>query len=89
MKAVVAVIGQDKKGIIAKVSTLLYENDVNIIDISQTIMENIFVMTAMVDTSEARVDFDTLRRELTELGRNIGVEITIQSKTIFENMHKI
>ncbi len=89
MKAVVAVIGQDKKGIIAKVSTLLYERNVNIVDISQTIMEDMFVMTAMVSTKDCNVDFDTLRHELTALGEEIGLQITIQRKTIFESMHKI
>lgn len=89
MKAIVAVIGQDKKGIIAKVSGLLYEREVNIIDISQTIMEDMFVMTAMVDTKECNVEFDTLRHELVELGDDIGVQITIQRKNIFESMHKI
>ena len=89
MKAVVAVIGQDKKGIIAKVSSLLYEREVNIVDISQTIMEDMFVMTAMVDTKECNVEFDILRHELNELGDEIGVQITIQRKTIFESMHRI
>ncbi|MGM9552643.1 MAG: ACT domain-containing protein [Clostridia bacterium] len=89
MKAVVAVIGKDKKGIISKVSTVLYERDVNIIDISQTIMEDIFVMTAMVDTKECNVDFDLLRQELTSLGEEIGVQITIQRKQTFESMHRI
>lgn len=89
MKAVVAVIGQDRKGIIAKVSNLLYERGVNIVDISQTIMEDMFVMTAMVDTKECNVEFDTLRHDLTSLGDEIGVQITIQRKTIFESMHRI
>lgn len=89
MKAIVAVIGQDKKGIISKVSTLLFERDVNIIDISQTVMEDMFIMTAMADTSDCNVDFDTLRHELAKLGDEIGVQITIQRKTIFESMHKI
>ena len=89
MKAIVAVIGQDKKGIIAKVSTLLYEKNVNIIDISQTIMEDMFVMTAMVDTKDCSVEFDQLRHNLTALGEEIGVQITIQRKKIFESMHRI
>lgn len=89
MKAVVAVIGQDKKGIIAKVSNLLYDRNVNIVDISQTIMEDMFVMTAMVDTKECDVEFDDLRHQLIALGEEIGVQITIQRKTIFESMHKI
>ena len=89
MKAVVAVIGQDKKGIISKVSTLLYERNVNIIDISQTIMEDMFVMTAMVDTKDCNVEFDVLRHELASLGDEIGLQITIQRKKIFESMHRI
>ncbi len=89
MKAVVAVIGQDQKGIIAKVSDLLYKRDVNIIDISQTIMEDVFVMTAMVDTKDCNVEFDVLRHELTDLGNRIGLKITIQRKKIFESKHRI
>lgn len=89
MKAIVAVMGQDKKGIIAKVSTLLYEKNVNIIDISQTIMEDMFVMTAMVDTKDCSVEFDQLRHDLTALGEEIGVQVTIQRKNIFESMHRI
>ena len=89
MKAIVAVIGQDKKGIIAKVSGLLYERNANIIDISQTIMEDMFIMTAMIELTDCNVEFDVLRHELTKLGIEIGVEITIQRKTIFESMHRI
>lgn len=89
MKAIVAVVGQDKKGIIAKVSNLLYERNVNIIDISQTIMEDMFVMTAMVDTKECNVEFDVLRQDLINVGEEIGVQVTIQRKTIFESMHRI
>lgn len=89
MKAIVAVIGQDRKGIISKVTTLLYERGVNIIDISQTIMEDMFVMTAMVDTKECNVEFDVLRHELNNLGIEIGVQVTIQRKKIFESMHRI
>lgn len=89
MKAVVAVIGKDRKGIIAKVSTLLYERNVNIIDISQTIMEDVFVMTAMADTTDCNIIFDQLRQELAALGEEIGVQITIQNEEIFNSMHRI
>lgn len=89
MKAIVAVIGQDRMGIIAKVSNLLYERRVNIIDISQTVMEDMFIMTAMVNTKECVVDFETLREELVALGEEIGLQITIQHKDLFNSMHKI
>lgn len=89
MKAIVAVIGKDRMGIIAKVSTLLYEKKVNIVDISQTIMGDMFVMTAMTDTTNCSVKFDDLKQELAALGEEIGVQITIQNEELFNSMHRI
>ena len=89
MKAIITVVGKDTVGIIAKVSTFLAESKINILDISQTIMEDMFVMTAMVDTKDCNVEFDILRHELTNLGIEIGVQVTVQRKTIFESMHRI
>lgn len=89
MKAIVTVVGRDKTGIIAKVSNLLYEKNVNIVDISQTIMGSLFVMTAMVDTAMCSVSFDELKGELEDVGREIGVQVTIQNEEIFNSMHRI
>ena len=87
MKAVITVVGQDKTGIIAKVSNVLYENDINILDISQTIMEDMFTMIMMVDMKSAKT------REVTEkLGKvseEMGVSIHLQNEEVFKSMHRI
>ncbi len=89
MKAIVTVVGRDKTGIIARVSNLLYEHNVNIVDISQTIMGELFVMTAMVDTKNCDVTFDELKNALEEVGKSIGVQASIQHEDLFNSMHRI
>ena len=86
-KAVISVLGTDKKGIIAQVSRILYENDANILDISQTIVSGLFSMILIADISTC--SFDTLKTELDALGDRIGVQIRIQRSEIFEAMHQI
>lgn len=89
MKAVVTVVGKDKTGIIARVSGLLYQNDVNILDISQTIMQDIFAMITLVDTTNSRLDLAGLKSALEEVGDELGVAITIQREDLFNSMHRI
>ncbi len=89
MKAVVSVIGTDRKGIIAKVSTALYELDINVEDISQTIMQDYFTMIMLVDLKDANRDFKGVSETLTELGKSIGVDIRVQSEQIFTAMHRV
>ena len=89
MKAIVTVIGKDKKGIIAKVSTKLADNDVNIEDISQTIMQEFFTMVMLVDFSSSKLEFTTLVEEMKTLGKETGVDIYVQHEDIFNSMHKI
>lgn len=89
MKAIVSVIGSDKRGIIAKVATALWEMNVNVEDISQTIMQKYFTMIMLVDLSEADMKFEEIKNKLKETGKNIGVEIHIQSEAIFHAMHRI
>ena len=89
MRAVVTVMGQDKTGIIAKTSTMLAENNINILDITQTILQDIFTMIMMVDTKNCTIGFDELSRNLETLGSEIGVEIRIQHADIFKSMHRI
>lgn len=89
MNAVLTVMGIDKTGIIAKTSTLLYENNVNILDINQTIMQNIFTMVMLVDVSNSDIEFSALADKLSELGEEMGVEIRIQHEDIFNSMHRI
>ena len=89
MKAVITVVGKDKKGIIAKVSGLLFETNVNILDISQTIMQDMFTMVMLVDISASTVSFEQLNDSLNKIGVEIGVQIQIQHEDIFNSMHKI
>ncbi len=89
MKAIVSVIGTDKRGIIAKVTTALWEMNVNVEDISQTIMQDYFTMIMLVDLGEANLAFDGIDSKLKEVGSSIGVDIRIQSEAIFQAMHRI
>ena len=89
MKAIVTVIGKDKSGIIAKVSTALAESKVNIEDISQTIVQGNFTMIMLCDLSKSDLTLLNLREKLNELGDSIGVSIHTQHEDIFDAMHKI
>ncbi len=89
MRAVVTVMGNDKPGIIAKTSTLLAENNVNILDITQTIVQNIFTMVMLVDIGNSRQEISVLADSLNCLGADLGVEIRIQHEDIFNSMHRI
>ena len=89
MKAVVSVIGKDKVGIISKVSSYLSELSINIEDISQTVLQDYFVMIMLVDVSAARGDLGALAAKLEARGTEIGVVIRIQHEDIFNAMHKI
>ena len=89
MKAVISVIGKDRRGIIYHISKILYENDINILDISQTIMQEIFTMVAMVDISKSSVDFETLKGLLSECAETNVLQIHVQHEDIFSSMHNI
>ena len=89
MKAIITVIGKDKSGIIAKVSTKLAEKNINIEDISQTIMQGFFTMVMLVDISVGNLDFTAFVDEMKSLGNEIGVDIYVQHEDIFNSMHKI
>ena len=88
-KAVVSVLGTDQKGIIARVTQVLYENDVNILDISQTIVSGLFSMILVADVSSEHCDFDGVSGELKKLGEILGVQIRIQRNEIFDAMHHV
>ncbi len=90
MKAVVTVIGKDQVGIIAKVSTLLYEVNANILDISQTVLQNeFFTMIMLIELSEMNVDFPTLKAKLEKCAQESKTDIKIQREEIFTAMHRI
>lgn len=88
-KTVITVVGKDTVGIIAKVCTYLAENDVNILDISQTIVQDFFNMMMIVDSNKAKQSFGDLSDGLAKLGEEIGVQIKMQSEDIFNIMHRI
>lgn len=88
-KAVVTVIGKDKVGIISSVSGILCENNVNILDISQTILDGMFTMMMLVDVEKSNIKFDALSDTLAGEGKKLGVEIRIQLEDIFQAMHRI
>ena len=88
-RAVISVLGTDKKGIIAQVSRILYENDANILDISQTIVSGLFSMILIADIASPECSFDTLKTELDALGDRLGVQIRTQRSEIFGAMHQI
>lgn len=88
-KAIITVLGKDRRGVIASVSTLLAEKDVNILDIKQTIIGEYFNMIMIVDMKEANVDLSDLKAALEALGQTIGMEITCQHEDIFQFMHRI
>lgn len=88
-KAIITVVGKDTVGIIAKVCTYLAENKINILDISQTIVQGFFNMMMVVDVASSTKPFEVLVSELTETGASIGVQIKCQREDIFDKMHRI
>ena len=88
-KCIITVVGKDTVGIIAKVCTYLAENQINILDISQTIVQGYFNMMMITDMSDTKKKFGTISEELEVLGVEIGVAIRCQRSEIFEKMHRL
>ena len=88
-RVIVTVIGQDKVGIIAAVSTVLAEGGANIIDISQTTLREFFTMIMIVDLEKATLPFDELKRRLQTKGHEMGLRIDAQHEDVFKYMHRI
>lgn len=89
MKAIVTVIGEDKTGIIAKVSTALYESNINIQDISQTIMQNMFTMIMLVDFRSSEISIQGIIDKLDAVAKEMNLSIHVQREEIFSSMHRI
>ena len=87
-RTIITVVGKDTVGIIAKVCTYLAQNGVNILDISQTIVQGFFNMMMVVDTGKVK-SFESLSSELEQIGEEIGVVIKCQHEDIFDRMHRI
>lgn len=88
-KLIITVVGKDTVGIIARVCTYLADKHVNILDISQTIVQDYFNMMMIVDTNHTDKDFGIIVRELEQVGESIGVIIKCQKEEIFNQMHRI
>jgi ACT domain-containing protein len=89
MRAIVTVIGKDRVGIIAEVCAILAQKGVNILDISQTVMQNYFTMIMMADVSGCQMQFSELSELLRIEGEKMNLSIRIQREEIFEAMHRI
>ena len=89
MKAIVTVVGKDQVGIIAGVCNTLADSRINVLDISQTIMERYFTMMMVVDLVACETPFDQLRTILKDYGEGRGLSIRIQREDIFDAMHKL
>lgn len=88
-KAVITVVGKDTVGIIARICTYLAENRINILDISQTIVQGYFNMMMIVDVSEISCPFVEVVSQLSDVGKDMGVEVHCQKEDIFTKMHRI
>lgn len=88
-KAVITVVGKDSVGILAKTCTYLAKSSVNILDISQTVVQDFFNMMMIVDFTKSEIPFADLSAELTRLGLEMGMTIHVQKAEIFEKMHRV
>ena len=89
MKAIVTVLGRDRVGIIASVCALLSEYNINILDISQTLMQGYFTMIMLVDLAECEMPFDMLSQHLRSVGEARGLAVHVQRQDIFDAMHRV
>ena len=89
MKAVITVIGEDNVGILHKVSGICAEYHANVIQVTQSVLQNMFAMIMMVDISTINADFSALSDRLAELGKELGLSIHTMHEDIFKSMHRI
>ena len=89
MRAVITVVGKDTVGILAKVSTFCAEHDVNVVDVSQTILQDMFCMIMICDINGITCDFGDFADKMKELGENMGMSIHAMHEDIFNSMHRI
>ncbi|MDF7671087.1 ACT domain-containing protein [Orbaceae bacterium ESL0721] len=89
MKTILTVIGKDKPGIVAGVSQKLFASNINILDMTQTIMDGYFTMIMLLDFTHITVPFDEVKKDLTALGSSLDVKVNIQREEIFDVMHRL
>ena len=89
MRAVITVIGKDMVGILARVSTICADNGVNVVEVTQSVLQDLFAMIMMVDISNASIPFNELSDRLTKLGTDMNLTIHTMHEDIFNSMHRI
>lgn len=89
MRAVITVIGKDTVGILAKISTICAEHNANVIDVTQTVLQDLFAMIMLADISRMDTNFETLREKMNELGKEMNLSIHVMHEDIFNSMHTI
>ena len=89
MRAIVTVIGKDMVGIIADVTAIMRKHDINILDITQSILDDLFVMVMLTDISNAKLEFPAFAAEMDALGENLGLKIHVMHEDVFNSMHRI
>ena len=89
MKAFVTVVGRDTLGILAKITAVCAEHNANVIDVTQSVMQDLFTMVMLLDISSIKSDFSSLQNMLYELGEQIGMKIHVMHEDIFNSMHHI
>ena len=89
MRAVITVVGKDTVGILAKVSTFCAEHDVNVVDVSQTILQDMFCMIMLVDVGKSTIPFTEFSDKVTAIGKEMSLSIHVMHEDIFNSMHKI
>ena len=89
VKAVITVMGKDTVGIVARVSAFCAENSMNVTDVSQTILDDVFVMIMMVDLKKARISLADFGTKMKKIGEELGVVIYVVHEDVFDSMHRI
>lgn len=89
MRAIITVIGHDRIGIIARIAGILAQSGVNVLDISQTILQEFFTMTMLVDLSAMEISLEELNGRLQGAGEEMGLSIRVQREDLFRSMHRI
>ena len=89
MKAIITVIGKDTVGILAKVSQACAKDEANIIEVTQSVLKDMFAMVMLVEFSDSKIDFEKLRGDLEKVGEETATKIHVMHEDIFNSMHKI
>ena len=89
MKAIITVLGKDMVGILAKVTAVCAERNANVLEVTQSIMQDMFAMIMMIDVSKLNIPFADLSDELVDLGEGMGLKIHVMHEDIFNSMHRI